>query len=466
MPFSPDYADFLRMKRIQTEVAVNRTLDARKTRAGAPNAGYNPSYQLQNLPPNIFTPGRLIPQPTPPSDYTDGKFVFSDPEKTILIGYNDDVTVVTSLDIPSTTVTISANVFSGCSSLTSLTLPSGLTTIETGAFSGCSSLTSITIPDSVINIGSLAFFDCPSLITLTLGTSLQYIGPSAFGNCSSLVTLTIPGNVSYIGQLAFNTCNSLSALILHEGLEYIGTSAFSRCSSLANLTIPDSVTTIGISAFSNCRSLESLTIGSGLTSIYNDVFSYCVNLSSLIIPSGITSIGTNAFSNCNSLAALEIGSGVASSSSIGDNAFYGCDLLDKQNLTISSFNLTFTETFRIFTKFLSNDTYTTIDFENTDSVTSVSLPTSQTVISLQFINLAYSGINSIRFSLSGYDFTGSTCIVATPNYTPITSPVVIDDQAIFRVTPDELPLYSTWYVQLTVANGYISGFDTIGFSIL
>lgn len=66
MPFAPDYADFVRMKRLQTELTVGRTLDARKTRAGAPNSGYRAAYSITSLPPN-YLPGRQYSPVAPPA---------------------------------------------------------------------------------------------------------------------------------------------------------------------------------------------------------------------------------------------------------------------------------------------------------------------------------------------------------------------------------------------------------------
>lgn len=65
MPFSPDYSDYLRMKRIQKTIDVDSRIEARKTRSTYAYGAYNPSYKIGYLPPNLFTPGRLVPQPPP-----------------------------------------------------------------------------------------------------------------------------------------------------------------------------------------------------------------------------------------------------------------------------------------------------------------------------------------------------------------------------------------------------------------
>lgn len=71
MPFSPDYSDYLRMKRIQKTIDVDSSLDPLKARSTYAYGAYNPNYQIGYLPPNLFLPGRLYPPapaPEPPSD--------------------------------------------------------------------------------------------------------------------------------------------------------------------------------------------------------------------------------------------------------------------------------------------------------------------------------------------------------------------------------------------------------------
>lgn len=256
MPFSVDYSDFIKFKRIQTEVVVGRNIDSRKKRAGVPNTGYTPTYQLVNLPPNIFTPGRLVPQPSPPQEYVDGDFVFSDSEKTILIRYSGDISSVTSLSIPSTTKTISSGVFNGCASLTSLILPGDLETIGSSAFEGCIKLAVISIPSKVTNLGSRAFKSCESLIDLSFGSGLTEIPDSAFYNCSSLTSLTIPNTITTIHDRSFYNCSSLVSLMIGSGItdsSYIGDLAF-------YLPTGSALTSTGLSTSFTLTSQESIRI--------------------------------------------------------------------------------------------------------------------------------------------------------------------------------------------------------------
>lgn len=65
MPYSPDYSDYLKFKRQQTALAVDRQIAERKKRSVVPFSSYNPNYRILSYPPNIFTPSRLLPQPSP-----------------------------------------------------------------------------------------------------------------------------------------------------------------------------------------------------------------------------------------------------------------------------------------------------------------------------------------------------------------------------------------------------------------
>ncbi len=162
------------------------------------------------------------------------------------------------------------------------------------------------------------------------------------------------------------TTEPTGTLIIPETVTYneedytvtsIGTDAFNRCYGLSGtLTIPNSVTSIGGGAFYDCNFTGALTIGKGLENVSGlslsaDGFTEFIvhkdnpNYSSadgilynkdtttiiqcpkgktgtLTIPNSVTSIGDNAFYGCDSFTGiLTIGSGVTS---IGDNAFYGC----------------------------------------------------------------------------------------------------------------------------------------------
>ena len=75
--------------------------------------------------------------------------------------------------------------------------------------------------------------------------------------------------------------------------------------------------------------IKVITIDYGVTSIGDEAFYGCENLTSVTIPNSVTSIGYYAFGGCTSLASIKIQDSVTS---IGDNAFYDCTSLT--NVTI------------------------------------------------------------------------------------------------------------------------------------
>ncbi|MDE6810738.1 MAG: leucine-rich repeat domain-containing protein, partial [Muribaculaceae bacterium] len=94
-----------------------------------------------------------------------------------------------SLDLSELESELPANAFAGMDQLTQVVLPE-VETISAGLFSGCSSLQTIEIPASVNIVGEEAFKDCASLETIRL-TGVTEIGSGAFDGCSSLTSLTI-----------------------------------------------------------------------------------------------------------------------------------------------------------------------------------------------------------------------------------------------------------------------------------
>ena len=171
---------------------------------------------------------------------------------------------------------------------------SKLTTIGYEAFSRCDNLSSINIPSSVISIGDYAFSDCTNLSTVTFrdNSQLESIGSYAFSDCTNLSSITIPSSVRSIGYSTFDYCINLSRVDITDidawamiefgsSLYYaynlylngelvteaelttatkIGDLAFSSCTSLTSITIPSSVTSIGYSAFTRCTSLSEIYI--------------------------------------------------------------------------------------------------------------------------------------------------------------------------------------------------------------
>ena len=286
---------------------------------------------------------------------------------------------LTSINIPSSVTSIGNNAFCYCESLTSISIPSSVTSIG-GAFNGCDSLVAILVDSSnteysndeygvLFNKNKTKIIQYPNgrkETTYTIPSSVTSIGEGAFYHCESLTSISIPSGVTSIGDFAFYYCYSLTSINIPSSVTSIGDYAFQGCLSLTSINIPSSVTSIGEEAFSSCDSLVAIlvnssnteysndeygvifnknktkiirypngrkettyTIPSSVTSIGNNAFSGCDSLASINIPDSVTGIGYCAFYHCESLTSISIPSGVTS---IGEKAFFGCDSLASINI--------------------------------------------------------------------------------------------------------------------------------------
>lgn len=228
---------------------------------------------------------------------------------------------LTSLMIPTSTVSLGWCAIGSCTGLTEFTIPDNVTLIGESALEGSSNISSLTIGKNVTTIEGTAFNGCSSLVEVALPETLTSIGHYAFADCSSLTTINIPGSVEKISMFAFNACSSLVNLTISEGVKTIAENAFYECSSLAKVVLPESVTTIDEGAFQDCTSLEEIQLPSQLTVISEDMLSSCSSLRQITLPEALVEIGPSAFLYDESLESILIPNSVET---IGDNAFFGC----------------------------------------------------------------------------------------------------------------------------------------------
>ena len=298
---------------------------------------------------------------------------------------------LTSITLPESVTSIGAEAFLGCSSLTSITIPENVTSIGDWAFQYCSSLTSFTIPENVTSLGGSVFRGCTGELIVncniisspsaspfygskfskvTIGNKVTKIGDGAFSWCDSIASIIISESVTSIGYWAFGYCRSLTSITIPESVTSIGDYAFDGCDNLSSITLPESVTSIGMKAFQGCTGelvvncnipsvssssyspfyeseFSKVVVGDKVTSIGDYAFVGCNNLSSITLPESVTSIGMNAFSNCTGELVVNCNIPSVSSSSsspfnyskfskvsfgnkvssIGEYAFYRCDIL-------------------------------------------------------------------------------------------------------------------------------------------
>ena len=195
-------------------------------------------------------------------------------------------------------------------------------------------ITTVNISNGVTSIGDYAFSFCTGLTSIEIPASVKTIGNYAFQGCWGLTSIEIPASVTSIGYAAFITCIYLTSINIPASVTTIGDWAFANCTGLTSINIPASVTSIGYSTFLNCISLESISVAAG-----NTIYDSRINCNALIetasntlmlgckntvIPNTVTSIGDNAFDGCEELKEITI---PASVTSIGNYAFQECTSL-------------------------------------------------------------------------------------------------------------------------------------------
>lgn len=273
------------------------------------------------------------------------------------IVYNKAITTLvlcpsakTSATILSTTKTIGANAFNGCSSITTLTLPYSVTSIEASAFKNCSSLRTLSMNSNYItSIGESAFYGCSELESFTMPYNVTKIESYTFYGCTNLkiISFSSPYKITEIGAHSFQSCKSLESIDIPRYVTSIGFHAFRDCENLNSVIfwVDASLTTLKDYAFYNCKKLANITLPGKLNSIGNYAFAGCTSLpvednvryadtylieavdntkSSYKIKNGTKFIGYGAFQNCKALVAINIPSTVKK---IDDYAFYGNDAL-------------------------------------------------------------------------------------------------------------------------------------------
>ena len=249
-----------------------------------------------------------------------------------------------------------------CNDLAVVLLEESVQTLGAYSFYNCASLEWINT-DGLRSVGEGAFHSCAALLSLRFGNALSHLGFSSLEGCAALRELTIPfagesctenTYLAYVfgasapdfaagfyprhltrveitepcatlGNYAFFECASLAEIILPGTLTHIGIRAFYGCTNLRGAEIPATVTAIGENAFFGCSNLRELSFGenSVLQTLGINAFYGCRTLTQVDLPRALQSIPASCFADCKKLRSVSLG-GV---SSVGKNAFRGCDSL-------------------------------------------------------------------------------------------------------------------------------------------
>ncbi len=239
----------------------------------------------------------------------------------------------------------------------------GVTKIRNYAFQGMA-LTSIELPSSLVSVGSYAFARCLELSDISFGDSLVSIGDYAF-NCCPISTVAIPFGVETIGRSAFSS-DVLEEVSLPTTLKSVGDGLYSAFDLWGNsgedpvLTVKYMGTLTDFLSMSNCAIFSRDTITNNLyidgnlltkllpsdfgasTRIPQCAFYRCSSLTSVTLSNDIEKINTYAFSRCSNLNYFSFGNN-SKLTSIG-NFLYGSNnisnpiILPASTLEIGSFS--------------------------------------------------------------------------------------------------------------------------------
>ena len=218
-------------------------------------------------------------------------------------------------------VNIAEQAFEGCTNLTSVVIPDGVTNIAKRAFYGCTSLTNVVIPASVKTIGELAFYGCKKLQQIKYVNGAEIlIGKSAFRDCTSMMSIEI------------STADNIE---VKEG-------AFTGCTGAKSCELQSKMVSIAEMAFSSynggsvCGNITNLVVIANTTaSIGDSAFFNCDMLTTADIRADSTaSVGNKAFSDCGRLEIVTITAG--STVSINDSAFLSCGSMDAVTISAGS----------------------------------------------------------------------------------------------------------------------------------
>lgn len=173
---------------------------------------------------------------------------------------------------------------------------------------------------------------CPDkslLVNYNIKEGTKMICDCAFAGCESLQRVTIPNSVTTIGERAFRMCESLRSANLPSSVKTLAPNPFSGCGQLhlsisekSRFTVTDGLLVDERGFLISCIS-QSLTIEipNSVTRIGDNAFRGCESLERVTIPNSVTTIGDGAFSDCVSLESVTIPNLVTT---IGVYAFSHC----------------------------------------------------------------------------------------------------------------------------------------------
>lgn len=236
-------------------------------------------------------------------------------------------------------LTISDNVFNGCTNLVGESFErnekgepinivptyfGNVVGLGSSAFYNCYRITEFT-GDRVASVGTHVFYYCRELRSVSMAMAPN-IGNNCFEGCIKLQT----ANLSMTETLPYACFYNCSALryVTASNATSVGNSAFSGCTNLKTIGTIENVAdltyvkTIGDSSFYN-SGIENYKFGSKLESIANSAFRYS-QAESYVFPNSLKTIGTHIMGGSNVREVVF----PSSVTSMGYYQFYDCSFQD------------------------------------------------------------------------------------------------------------------------------------------
>ena len=298
-----------------------------------------------------------------------------------------ECSAVTSINLPSSVVTLGEESFSYVSKVQSLQLPASISTIGNTCFGWCSMLNTVTFKDGInIQYFPHRSFARTNISSIQIPENLSSIKPSCFEE-TPIQTITVHQNnshfkvvdnvlLSFDGSIVYYVSYGRTSIDFPENITKISDSAcafnpsltisfpatlqeidsyaINNARQLQNVTIPKNVSRIGQYAFNGCSSLVLIIFEEciQIEKLENNAFAWCSNLTSIELPNSITSIGDSCFASCSSLQFIILPKNITY---IGGGVLQGCpsninltlnpdsDYYIDQNMIISKNNKTISQ---------------------------------------------------------------------------------------------------------------------------
>ena len=200
-------------------------------------------------------------------------------------------------------------------------------------------ITSVVLPDGITKIDDYAFYKCFYLESINIPSGVTYIGEGAFQQCTSLKGIDIPEGVTIIGKYAFDFCKLFTSVDIPSSVTEIGYYAFARCEAMSSISVADGNTAYKdidgnlytydgktLMQYAIAKTDTEFIIPEGVVTLAGNSFGWCESLQSVTIPGSVTGLHYAVFIGCSSLTSVTFGEGIKLAS-IGDSAFYACDML-------------------------------------------------------------------------------------------------------------------------------------------